>query len=563
MHLSSQFLPMLQFRSLTAVLALVGCCLLSLSTKNAGAAQSESVGARRRAAFQEKRKNLLDGLTHELKVLADYCHENGMAQAALDVTTLSLDLQTKSDVQPPRFARLPVSPKLSAAEQQWRQRVRVLCDDKATELYRLARNALNSNPRQPTLAYEIVLDVLRLNPDHQHARAVLGQQMFRDRKRANDRTYAGEWVSPFEAEKRSGSKPEVNHPEFGWIPELHVPIFEDKPGGPGKPPIPGQRPWRGQWISKQKEAALRRDFRNAWEIRTEHFLLRTNVSREEGVRITRNLEVFHDWLHTNFAAFFDTPEAIAERFTQVSVRRRTGRNTKPMEIHYYDKRSEYESKMRGKVPPNRTNGVYWEPDMTSYFFRNPDSDGMATVYHEATHQILDHATREDRVNAARRLQRLKRQRSFTPWVLCGNSNFWMIEGLACYVESFEIKEGVVSVGRPDYVRFVNAQQRLLQPAIQFFEPLQRLCSMGQQQFQHHPQMPALYSQSSGMAHFLLHYRDGIYRDDFVKLLSAYYRPDLKDPTRQVTLEELTTVPFAKLDQQYREHIENIAILAGN
>lgn len=508
----------------------------------------DSLGARRRAAFQEKRAQLWKGLAFELQQLADHCHQNQMPAAAVDITAMALDLQSDTaGSRLPEFVQLPVSSRLPPAEQAWRKRVRDLREDKAKELYMLARQALNSSPRQPTLAYDIVLDVLRLDPDHTHARAVLGHQVFHDRKRKDDPTYAGEWVSPFEAEKRSGIKPEMNHPIFGWIPEAHAARYAE-----------GLRPWRGQWVSKQKEAELRRDFRNAWEIRTEHFLLKTNVGHEEGVRISRQLEIFHDWLHNNFAAFFDTPEAISDRFAQVAVRRR-GVVQKPMEIHYYNTQEEYESKMRGKVPPGATNGVYWEPDMTSYFFRNPKAPGLSTVFHEATHQILDHATRQDRVNAARRLQRLKRQRQFTPWVLCANANFWMIEGLACYLESFEISEGVVSVGRPEFVRFVNAQQRLLHPQIQFFEPLERFCGMGQKDFQQHPQMPALYSQASGVAHFLLHYEGGIYRDDFVNLLSAYYRPDLKDLTKKVSLEDLTGVPFARLDQQYRTHIEDLAL----
>ena len=517
-----------------------------------GAGQADSVAARRRASLQNERKKLLDSLTFELKQLADQCHENQMAQAALDITSLSLDLQTaKPGATLPRFVRLPVSDRLPEAEQRWRLRVRTLCDDKAKELYVLARKALNSRPRQPTLAYDIVLDVLRLNPDHPHSRSVLGQQIFRDRKRSTDSTYAGEWVSPFEAAKRSGGKPEVDHPDFGWIPELHVTKFEQ-----------GLRPWRGQWISVQKEAALRRSFENAWEIHSEHFLVRTNVSREEGVRISRHLDIFHDWLQTNFAAFFDTPEAIMDRFKPGRGGRPSNADTDQMEVNYYANRTEYESKMRGKVPPNATNGVYWEPDMKSYFFRNPKSPGLSTVYHEATHQILDHATRQDRVNAARSLARMKRQRSSMPWVLCGNSNFWMVEGLACYLESFEVNEGIISVGRPDYVRFVNAQQRLLQPQVRFFEPFERFCGLGQKDFQRHSQMPALYSQASGVAHFLMHYQDGAYRDDFVSLLSAYYRPSPREPLKQVSLKDLTGVPFAKLDQQYRDHIGNLAIRVG-
>ena len=37
-----------------------------------------------------------------------------------------------------------------------------------------------------------------------------------------------------------------------------------------------------------EEAEIRRDFRHAWEIRTEHFLVKTNHSLERGVEIARS-----------------------------------------------------------------------------------------------------------------------------------------------------------------------------------------------------------------------------------------------------------------------------------
>ena len=144
--------------------------------------------------------------------------------------------------------------------------------------------------------------------------------------------------------------------------------------------------------------------------------------------------------------------------------------------------------------------------------------------------------------------------------MCEKSNFWMLEGIACYVESFEVDEGVISVGRPDYIRFVAAQQRLLRD--NFFIPLQVLSSLGKDEFQHHVNRPQLYSQGSGVAHFLLHYDNGSYRDAFVKLLSAAYRPDLKRVTEEPSLEEMTGVKFAVLDQQYREHMEDLATIVA-
>ncbi len=510
----------------------------------ANAQNPGSTAERRLSQFRERRVEVLMNLRHELSELSRQCFEKGLTEAAEDLTAIQLELTSPTDGVPlPSLVQLPVSNRLSEEEQLWRNRLRTIREDKAKELYSLARQSLRAD--LPSLAYQLIHDVLRLAPDHKDGRAILGQQMFMDPLRKDEANYVGEWVSPFEADKRSGSKPEVNHPVYGWIPVGSVVRYEE-----------GVRPWRCEWVSVQKEAELRRDFNNAWEIRTEHFLLKTNTSLEEGVVISRKLELFHDWLHSNFAAFFDTPDALEERFQQAQPRRR-GVLPKPMEVHYYSTRDEYERRLKGRVPPNLTNGLYWEPDRTCYLFRNDDDKDLNAAFHESTHQMFDLATLDDRIAAARKRQLLLRQRDRQYWELCENSNFWVLEGLACYMESFRMDEGVTSIGDPSHIRFEGAQQRLLRDG--FFIELRTFCGLGKEQFRSHPNQTQLYTQGSGVAHFLLHYKDGVYRDALIKLLADVYRPDLKNVMKDPSLEELTGVSFEVLNQQYRDHMENLVL----
>ena len=524
------------------------CLLLLVLTCFAAScsAQRNSGTERRRQQFQERHRSLLLNTRREISLLSDQCHEQGLAQAARDLTVVSLELTTpKENPVFPRLMQLPVNPRLPPEDQAWRNRLRTIREEKAQELYLLARSALRAG--LPSLAYEIVQDVVRLDPDHRHARGVLGQQMFHDPERKDDPTYTGEWVSPFEASKRTGSSPEYNHPQFGWLPVEHIVRYEQD-----------LRPWQGKWISVQREAEIRRDFRNAWEVRTEHFLVKTNTSLEEGVAISRKLEIYYDWLQKNFAAFFETPASLQEKFEEAQSRRRNSTTIRPMEVHYYASRGEYEERMRGKIPPNLvTNGLYWEPDRTCYLFRNPEVEDFSTVFHEATHQILDLASIDDRLAAARKRKLVLRQRTTERWELCEHANFWILEGIACYMESFDVKDGAAFVGRPDHIRFLGAQQRLLLDG--FYIPLQTFSALGKDEFRQHPNHTQLYTQGSGVAHFLLHYKDGIYRDDFVTLLTAVYRPILNsDILKSPSLEAITGVPFAELDRQYREHLENLA-----
>lgn len=527
-----------------AVISLIAAAITVVSAASTADAQRAGVAERRRDQYQALRQEALKNLRHEITELSQQCYEQKLIQAASDLTEISLEL-TNPDPNwtLPDFVQLPVSNRLPAEEKAWRTRLRKIREDRAKELYSLARKALRAG--LPSLAYDIVNDVLRLNPDDTNSRLIMGQRQFHDPLRKDDPTYAGEWVSPFEAQQRSGSEAKTQHPIYGWIPVGHVARYEA-----------GERPWRGKWISAQKEAEIRRDFENAWEIRSEHFEVKTNTSLEEGVEISRKLEVFYRWLQSHFAGFFDTPDALEEKFEQANARRRGQTVFKPMKVLYFATREEYDRRMRGKIPPGQiTNGLYWEPDSTSYFFRNPEDADRSTVFHEATHQILDLATRSDRVAAAKKRQHVLRQPRAERWKVGDKSNFWIIEGLACYFESFEVNEGVASVGRPDYIRFVGARQRYL--VDNFFIPTQTFCSLGQEHFMAHPNRRQFYTQASGLCHFLLHYEDGVYRDDLVKLLSAIYRPDLRNVLEQPSLEKITEVRFSTLDQQYRDHLESL------
>ena len=445
---------------------------------------------------------------------------------------------------PPRFVTPPIAKSLPIEDQQWQLQLRHHREERAKDLYKLARATLNAG--FPSLAFMMIGDVVRIDPDHKYARSILGTQLFTDPVQKDDPEYAGEWVSAFEKQIRSGSRPHIYHTEYGWIPAGNVVRYDE-----------GLRPWKNNWISAEKEAELRRDFRNAWEIRSENFLVRTNVSLEVGVQMSQRLEVFNDWLQKNLAAFFETPRTLQDRFENASSRS-SSRKQKPMEVHYFATKAEYQKRLEGKVPPNlEPNGLYWPDDEIFYFFDDPEKFGFSTLYHEATHQILDLATRDAR-NIAAKARALKlRQRRLSPWKLGENSNFWILEGIACYFESFDIENGTVSVGRPDYIRFDIARQRLVDPQFHFYLPAQQLSALGKEEFQHHLQIKQLYTQGAGFAHFLMHYEDGLYRDDLITLLSEIYRPDPDKVLEEPSLPGISGVSFETFDLQYHAHMHSL------
>jgi hypothetical protein len=174
----------------------------------------------------------------------------------------------------------------------------------------------------------------------------------------------------------------------------------------------------------------------------------------------------------------------------------------------------------------------------AYFYDDPaNADGnMATMFHEVTHQLLGESAPSIRDVGS-------------------DANFWLVEGLACYMESFQRKDGRLSVGDPQHIRMQWARVRVLDE--NFFMPLQQFTALGMRQFQYVEDKPTLqryYSQASGMAHFFMHYRDGLYRDALIAHLSQVYSPNSRIRERVQGLDALTGVSFSELEAQYKQYL---------
>jgi hypothetical protein len=72
--------------------------------------------------------------------------------------------------------------------------------------------------------------------------------------------------------------------------------------------------------------------------------------------------------------------------------------------------------------------------------------------------------------------------------------------------------------------------------------------------QRDPRIGMLYSESSGLTHFLMHADGGRYRDALVEYLIAVYT----SRDRPATLSERTGMNYGELDQQYRAFMQTIA-----
>lgn len=483
--------------------------------------RSENRSARQRVSRSFERQQaeylgLQESFHEDLRLLAEFCDEKQLVKEAAIVRQL-LDPPTSTKLvfqTLPRRLRGPVPASLPPDQREYETRLRRLRSEYAGKLYVLSRNALRSD--HASFAMELVREVAFHDPDHIQSREILGFVRFRD-----------EWVSPFEKQQRSSARSQIWHPRFGWLSESYVKRYENN-----------ERRYKGRWMTAQEEAVLRQDFSNGWTMRTDHFEVQTNHSLERAVEIGSRLEDFQRFFFITFAEFFASPAEIERLF---SGSQRTRRRTPPHRVDYFRTQQEYNDRLIKAIPQIAiTNGLYYTPNRTSYFFDDPNAeDPFDTLYHEATHQFLYEYTSVDRV-------------------IADEAHFWIIEGIACYMESFRPVEGGFEIGDPDHIRIEAARYRVLQD--RYYVPLRRFASMGMMEFQSQGEnLSRNYSQASGLAHFFMHYENGLYRDALVAHLRALYAvPRRGRAVRVPDLEELTGVSYDDLDRQYIAYMKQLS-----
>jgi len=461
--------------------------------------------------LHETARQLVERYANQLGDLADWCDQRGLAEQA-EKTRAWLHPKDPNRLYvtrlPSEMGRPALPADAPADVVEWDHRLARLQRDQANALYELAQRAIRG--RRASLALDLVLAALHENPDHEACRRVLGYQ-----------SYRGGWHTVWQVRKlRNG---EVWHDRFGWLPKSHVSRYEN-----------GERYDRGRWITAEEDARLRDDLhRDGWDVESEHYVVRTNHSLEAGVTLVAQLEKLYRVWKELFIRYYATQEQVAALFSGrgPSSPIRLNRHS----VYYYRNRDEYHRALRSSFPGIEISvGIYVENAAgrgrgRAYFFAGEDAD-LRTLFHEATHQLFAES-RPVSSTVGRR------------------HNFWIVEGIALYMESLRDEDGYHVLGGFDDVRMEAARFRLIHDG--FYVPFHEFTTYGMQRVQTDPRIATLYSQAAGMTHFLIHYDDGRYRDALVAYLAAVYSGrDAPD-----TLARLTRTPYSELDRQYREFIE--------
>jgi hypothetical protein len=483
-----------------------------------GLAQNRSRSGKRTrdvASFRQQYAELRANFEAALLELARVCEEKDLPEAAAQIRELAEPVDTTElRLAPlPRHTAPPLKADAPADERFWRSQLKSRQQDYAKDLFILSRQALKSD--HVSFALDLVREIPLHDGDHIGARKILGFV------RSGD-----EWVSAFEAQMRKQKK--VWTDDFGWLPEDHIDRYRQ-----------GLRYNSPRWISADKDAALHSDFASAWEIKTEHYLVRTNHSLEKGVDLARKLEDFHGLFFQMLGGFFNNAAEVQALFAG-NTAKPPSKQLRQNLVHYYRNRDEYLATLRSltKQPIEITRGMYFPDTRIAHFYFDPDSDDDSTLYHEATHQLL---TGSRPMSAD----------------LGMKSDFWIIEGIACYMESFQREGSRFTVGDPRHGRLQAARQHFVKEG--YYVPLREFTRMGMVAFQSikKPEIAMNYSQGAALTHFFMHYDDGRYREALIEHLSQVYSPNKNVRENPDSLEELTGVAEEELDRQYADYIRRL------
>jgi hypothetical protein len=377
----------------------------------------------------------------------------------------------------------------------------------AESLVELAR--LAGEAGQSSLAFQWATEAVRENPDHEAARRLLGYEVRN-----------GNWLTPYGARMFDAGK--TWHPKFGWIAGGDLPRYER-----------GERLSNGRWISAAADAARRADIKKGWQVRTDHFIVTTNKSLEAAAVLAARLERLYQLWRELYAGFYLSDQELSGLFAGTSRPRATMR---PFRVYVHRDREQYVAALRARQPRiDETLGIYFDSWHEAHFFAGDDQD-RGTLYHEAVHQLFQESRPAAKHIGAR-------------------ANAWIIEGVATYFETLtehaDPRMGLYfTIGETTKGRMAAARQRLQEG---YYVPLAELVRFGKDELQQPADIGKRYSQSSGLAAFLLDGDKGRYRQPLVRYLQAVYA----GRDTEQTLADAAGASYAELDAAYRRYMESL------
>jgi len=403
----------------------------------------------------------------------------------------------------------------TSAQQSWYRALRKLQVQYSDEAFSCAERFGAQKKGYDAVA--CVLTTLFINPDHEKARSFFGRSL-----------YESSWRTQWEI--RQIEKGYAYDPVFGWLPGEHIEKYRA-----------GKRFYKNQWITAEEEEKKIHASASGWRVETEHFSILSRVSLERGVEIGRFLESYYQcWSRLFYRFIANDKQWVSRLYSSGEL------VTKRHKIILYRDRAEYTRELR-KYDSNVSLSVGgYFPSMRCIFVYEPekgdDFELLHLLAHEATHQLFNECNIFNSTRGKVEYSNLAR-----------NANFWAVEGIAVYAETFKLDKSrtCATLGGYQGVFRVDCARESLDEGT--YLPLRTYAGFSMKEFQAQKDLSLLYTQAAGLAFFFMHYKDGAYRNAFVNYIFLIYMgKDAPD-----ALERLTGKTFEELDAEYKEFMASL------
>ncbi len=247
--------------------------------------------------------------------------------------------------------------------------------------------------------------------------------------------------------------------------------------------------------------------------RTPNFSIASQAGERPTAEMATRCELAFALWKQLFFEFWAYEQTVAPEFAEPAH--------EPFHIVLFRNREGYTKALKGIETKISLSTGYYNPHNRTAFFYWDGSKSMATLVHELTHQFFNEAGREPP--------------SFDS---DHDPGFWVIEGVALYMESLSIREvggmQVIDIGGWDSPRLQAGRYRRLHD--EYWIPWEEFQTADGQRFRTVEELPAWYSQACGLSHRWL---DGSPEDasTFTKYLRAVYAGRGNQAARELVSED--------------------------
>jgi hypothetical protein len=390
----------------------------------------------------------------------------------------------------------------------------------STKLLDLAKKLYDAH--QSIRCVEALSEALDANADHPNAEKIRGFEQIDDGGKKI-------WVSHYEADLRKNhvlitaadGKPEC------WIQKKDKASWDK-----------GLRPtWDGHWIPEKEERdRVKEHDMNWYVVESEHFAVKTPISRADAYEFGQLLEDYYKEYFKAFIAFFDDDKGLDYLLNRAPLKEK-------YRVFYYPDKHSYDLHVdnyhHGSKLLHESAGFFSAETVdcypASHFYKTErKKDVLATTYHEVTHQLFSQTRKDESARS--------------------KNNNWVVEGVACYVETWG------KDSKNNWVPGFDLNNGYLREAKAFLAEhpdwkLGELLATDHDTFHADGVRSRNYALSCALVYFLMHADGGQRREECVRFISDYYAGNVD--LEEHSLPKKLGTDEATLARQFRDYMTKL------